>query len=55
MKAILYLFSLLCAVMCGLNIWCLATDQPSTLHLNGIAALVDGLVSIICLISGMRA
>jgi hypothetical protein len=48
MKIGLYVFSVICLMLCGLNIWCIATRQPSNLHLNGLAAVVTGFASVIC-------
>jgi hypothetical protein len=42
-----------CAVLCAANIWCLVTHQPSTLHLNFVAAVFSGLGSIVCFVTAV--
>jgi hypothetical protein len=51
MKPICYGLSLLCAVGCGLNIWCVVTNQPSEFHLNVLAAVVCGVASLVILLA----
>jgi hypothetical protein len=50
MKSVFYSLSLVCAIGCALNIWCVVTTQPSTLHLNVVAAIFCGTCALIILI-----
>lgn len=47
MKRIFYAISLICAIGCAANIWCIVTHQPSSLHLNGFAAVLSGVAAVL--------
>lgn len=51
-KLMFYTLSVILLTLCGLNVWCVVTKQPSTLHLNIPAAVLTLIAAIVMAYSG---